>query len=63
MVTMLASTYLYGPLCCGRPLRDAVRPALLLGAAKPLLAALCYYGLPLPAVLYFPRNGAYLVLP
>ena len=65
LITMLASTYLYGLLCRGKPLRDAVRTALLLGVAKPLralLAALCYYGLPLLAVLYFPLSGAYLVL-
>lgn len=65
LVTMLASTYLYGILCCGRPLREAVKPALLLGVAKPLravLAALCYYGLLLLAVLFFPFSGLYLFL-
>ena len=65
LVAMLASTYLYGLLCGGKPLRDAIRPALLLGVAKPLralLAALCYYGLPLLAILFFPISGAYLVL-
>ena len=64
-VTTLASTYLYGLLCGGRPLRDAVRSALLLGVAKPLraiLAALCYYGLPLLAILFFPFSGLYLFL-
>lgn len=65
LVTMLASTYLYGLLCSGKPLRDAVKPALSLGIAKPLraiLAALCYYGITLLAVLYFPLSGAYLLL-
>lgn len=65
LVTTLASTYLYGLLCEGRPLRDAAKTALLLGIAKPLraiLAALCYYGLPLLAVLYFPISGMYLLL-
>lgn len=65
LVTMLASTYLYGLLCRGKPLRDAIRPALLLGVAKPLralLASLCYYGLPLLAALFFPISGAYLTL-
>lgn len=65
MVTMLASTYLYGLLCSGRPLRDVVKPALLLGVAKPLravLAALCYYGLPVLSILFFPFSGLYLFL-
>lgn len=65
LVTMLASTYLYGLLCGGRPLRDAVKPALLLGVAKPLravLAALCYYGVLLLAVLCFPLSGIYLLM-
>lgn len=65
LVTMLSSTYLYGLLCDGRPLRDAIKPALLLGVAKPLravLAALCYYGVLLLAVLFFPLSGLYLFL-
>lgn len=65
LVVMLASTYLFGLLSSGRPLRDAVKPALLLGVAKPLravLAALCCYGLPLLAILFFPLSGAYLLL-
>lgn len=64
-VAALSSTYLYALLYDGRPLRDAVKPALFLGIAKPLraiLAALCYYGLLLLAVLYFPLSGAYLLL-
>lgn len=62
---MLASTYLYGLLCRGWPLREAVKPALMLGVAKPLravLAALCYYGVLLLAVLFFPLSGLYLLL-
>lgn len=65
LVDALFSTYLYGLLCSGRPLKEAVRPALLLGAARPLravLAALCWYGLPLLALLFFPLSGAYLAL-
>ncbi|MDE6591049.1 MAG: YesL family protein [Oscillospiraceae bacterium] len=65
LVAALSSTYLYGLLDSGRPLRDTVKSALLLGVAKPLravLAALCCYGLPLLAVLYFPLSGAYLFL-
>lgn len=64
-VATLSSTYLYGLLCDGRPLRDAVKPALVLGIARPLraiLAALCYYGLLLLAVLFFPLSGLYLFL-
>lgn len=65
MVTILASTYLYGLLCSGRPLRDVIKPALLLGVAKPLravLAVLCYYGLPVLSMLFFPFSGLYLFL-
>ena len=65
LVTTLASTYLYGLLCSGKLLRDAVKPALILGVGKPLraiLAALCYYGLFLLAMLYFPFSGLYLLL-
>lgn len=65
LVATLASPYLFGLLCSGRPLRDSVKPALLLGVAKPLravLAALCCYGLPLLAVLFFPFSGLYLFL-
>ena len=64
-VAMLASTYLYGLLCRGRPLRDVVKPALLLGVAKPLravLAAQCYYSLPVLSMLFFPFSGLYLFL-
>lgn len=64
-VILLSSTYLYGLLSCGRPFRESVRTALLLGVAKPLraaLAALCCYGLPLAAILFFPLSGAYLAM-
>lgn len=65
LLAALSSTYLYGLLCGGRPLRDAVKPALLLGVARPLraaLAALCWYGLPLVSVLFLPLSGLYLLL-
>lgn len=64
-VATLASTYLFGLLCSGRTLRESVKPALLLGVAKPLravLAALCYYGTLLAAYLFFPFSGLYLFL-
>ena len=64
-VITLASTYFYGFLCSGKPLKQAVRPALFLAVAKPLrafLAALCWYGLPLLAILFFPLSGAYLAM-
>lgn len=62
LVVMLASTYLYGLLCSGRGLRDAAKSALLLKPLRAILAALCYYGLTLLAILYFPMSGAYLFL-
>ena len=52
-------------MCDGKPLRDAVKSALRLGVAKPLralLAALCYYGVLLLAVLFFPLSALYLFL-
>ena len=65
LVSALSSTYFYGLLCGGRPLKKALRTALLLGIGRPLravLAALCWYGLPLLAILFFPLSGAYLAL-
>lgn len=65
LVTLLSSGYLYGLLGSGKPVREAVRLAVLLGIAKPLRsvpAALCFYGLPLLAVLFFPLSGLYLLL-
>lgn len=65
LAATLSSTYLYGLMCCGRPLREAAKSAVLLGLAKPLraiLAALFYYGLTLLAVMFFPLSGGYLAL-
>lgn len=65
LIITLSSTYLYGLLCDGMSLKNAVPPALLLGVARPLraiLAALSWYGLPLLAILFFPLSGAYLML-
>lgn len=66
LVTLLASTYLYGLLADGRALtRGALRLALVLGLGKPLravLAALLWYGPLLAALLWFPLSGAYLLL-
>lgn len=65
LVTMLASTYLYGLLTTGRPLRKSVRLALLLGVGRPLrgvLAALSVYGTLAVAILAFPISGIYLLL-
>lgn len=65
LVTLLSSGYLYGLLGSGKTVREAVRLAVLLGVAKPLRsvpAALCFYGLPLLAVLLFPLSGLYLLL-
>lgn len=65
LVTLLSSGYLYGLLDSGKTVREAVRLAVPLGIAKPLRsvpAALCFYGLPLLAVLFFPLSGLYLLL-
>lgn len=65
LISALSSPYLYGLLADGRPLRAAVRPALVLGVARPLrgaLGALCWYGLSALGVLFFPFSGAYLAL-
>lgn len=65
LVTLLSSGYLYGLLDSGKKAKEAVRLAVLLGIAKPLRsvpAALCYYGLPLLAVIFFPLSGLYLLL-
>lgn len=64
-IITLASTYLYGLMTAGMPWKEAVRTALFLALAKPLrafLAALCWYGLPAAAILFFPLSGAYLLL-
>lgn len=65
LIAALSSPYLYGLLADGRPLKEAVRPALVLGVARPLrgvLGALCWYGLTALGVLCFPLSGAYLAL-
>lgn len=65
LITLLSSGYLYGLLGCGKTVSQAVRLAVPLGVAKPLRsvpAALCFYGLPLLAVLFFPLSGLYLLL-
>ena len=65
LITALSSSYLYGLLADGRPLKAAVRPALVLGVARPLrgaLGALCWYGLTALGFLALPFSGVYLVL-
>lgn len=65
LIAALSSPYLYGLLADGRPLKESVRPALLLGVARPLrgaLGALCWYGLTTLGLLAFPFSGVYLVL-
>ena len=65
LAAALSSTYLYGLLYAGKPLKDALRTALILGIGRPLravLAALCWYGLTLLTILFLPLSGAYLVL-
>jgi len=65
LIAALSSPYLYGLLADGRPLKEAVRPALVLGVARPLrgaLGALSWYGLTVLGILAFPFSGAYLAL-
>ena len=65
LLTLLASTYFYPILSDGKTVREALRPALALGAGKPLravLAACGSYGLTLLAVLAFPISVPYLLL-
>lgn len=65
LVTMLASTYLYGLLTTHRSLKGSIRLAMLLGVGKPfraVLAALSVYGTLTVAVLEFPISALYLLL-
>lgn len=65
LMTLLSSGYLYALLDSGKKAKEAVRLAVVLGIAKPLRsvpAALCCYGLPLLAVVFFPLSGLYLLL-
>lgn len=65
LITLLSSTYFYGLMGSGKSLREALRPALMLGVAKPLravLAALFVYGLLTAAILAFPLSIPYLLL-
>lgn len=65
LVTLLASTYLYGLLTTQTSVRQALRLALLLGVGKPLravLAALSVYGTLTAAALAFPISAIYLLL-
>ena len=65
LLTMLASAYFYPALSDGWTVREALRPAVILGAGRPLralLAALSVYGLTLAAVLAFPISVPYLLL-
>lgn len=64
-LTLLVSPCLYGVLGTGRPLKESLRMALLLGVGKPLrsaAAALSVYGLTLTAVLAFPISLIYVIL-
>ena len=65
LVTLLASTCLYGILETGKPLRQALVQSVLLGVGKPLraiIAVFCDYGLLLIALVAFPLSIAYLLL-
>lgn len=65
LTALLASTYFYGLLTTERSVRECLRLALVLGAARPfraVLAALSVYGTLTAAVLEFPLSGIYLLL-
>ena len=65
LLTLLASVYFYPILSDGRTVREALRPAVVLGAGRPLRAALAVlgiYGLTLLAVLALPIRLPYLAL-
>jgi hypothetical protein len=65
LVTLLASTYLYGVLSTGTDMKQAARLSLALGVGRPLravLAVLSYYGPLLAAVLAFPISILYLLM-
>ncbi len=64
LVTVLASTYLYGFLTTDRPVGVCLRLALILGIGRPMraaLAALSVYGTIAAAVLAFPISAIYLL--
>ena len=58
LVTLLSAGYLYSLLDSGKNWKETMRLSLLLGVP----AAICGYGLPLLAVLFFPLSGLYLLL-
>lgn len=65
LLTLLASVYLYGLLTTGRSFRECLRLSVILGAARPLraaLAVLSVYGSLAAAVLEFPLSLIYLLL-
>lgn len=65
LAAFLSSECLYGLLNSGKSLKESAQLAILLGIGKPVRAipaALCYYGLPLFAVLCFPLSGLYLLV-
>lgn len=65
LVTLLSAGYLYSLLDSGKNWKETMRLSLLLGVATPqrtVPAAICGYGLPLLAVLFFSLSGLYLLL-
>ncbi len=66
LTAVLASSYLYGLLACGRRLtRETAALALRLGLGRPLraaLAAVIWYGSLTVMLLWFPLSGIYLLL-
>ncbi len=65
LVAMLSSIYFYAILSTGKTVREALRPAIVLGVGKPLRAlsaALCAYGMTAAGALAFPISILYLLL-
>lgn len=65
LVVALCSSHLYALLSCGKGIGESVRMALILGLGRPLravLAALCWYGSLVVAVLEFPLSAIYLLV-
>lgn len=65
LLTLLSSAYFYPLLTTGMGVREALRPAVALGAGRPLralIATLCVYGITALAVLAFPLSVPYLFL-
>ena len=65
LIALLSSMYFYAFLSTGKTVREALRPAIVLGIGRParaLLAALSTYGLTFAALMVFPISLIYFLL-